>query len=74
MINLQALIFSGKEEEWLEIMVKFQAFLAMKGCAKAIQTNFKSKLPATEDEELDGSAELGKAKKLAKMKNAMAMA
>ena len=54
-------------------MVKFQEFLAMKGCAEAIQTNFKSKLPATEDEELDTNTELGKAKKLAKMKNAMAM-
>ena len=72
-INLQALVFNGKEEEWLEFIVKFQAFLVMKGCAEVIQTNFKSKLPAMEDEELDASPELGKVKKLAKMKNAMGM-
>ena len=38
------------------------------------QKNFKSMLPAMEDEELNASNELGKAKKLAKMKNAMTMA
>ena len=32
-----------KEEEWPEFIVKFQAFLAIKGCTEAIQTNFKSK-------------------------------
>ena len=53
--------------------MKLKAFLEMKGCTEVIQTNFKSKLPATEDEELDASTELGKAKKLAKMKNTMAM-
>ena len=53
--------------------MKFRAFLATKGCAEVIQTNFKSKLPATEDGELDANIELGKAKKLVKMKNAMAM-
>ena len=37
------------------------------------QTNFKSNLPATEDEEVDATTELGKVKKLAKMKNAMSM-
>ena len=46
----------------------------MKGCAEVIQANFKSKLPAMEDEELDASIKLGKTKKLAKMKTAMAMA
>ena len=54
--------------------MKFQAFLARKGCAELIQTNFKSKLPTLEDEELDASTKLGTAKKLTKMKNAMAMA
>ena len=49
-------------------MVKFKAFLATKGCTEAIQTNFKSKLPIKESEELDASAKLGKAKILAKMK------
>ena len=73
-INLQAPVFNGKEEEWSEFIVKFQAFLVMKGCTEAIQTNFKSKLPAMEDEVLDVSTELGKAKKLMKMKNAIAMA
>ena len=53
--------------------MKFQAFLARKECAEVIQTDFKSKLPAMEDEELDASTELEKAKKLAKMKNAMVM-
>ena len=55
-------------------IVKFKAFLGTKGCAEAIKTNFKSKLPTMEDEELDASTKLRKAKKLAKMKNAMAMA
>ena len=73
-INLQAPVFSGKEGEWLESIVKFHAFLATKGCAEVIQTNFKSKLPATEDEKLDARPELEKLKILAKMKNAMAMA
>ena len=45
-----------------------------KGCAEVIQPNFKSKLPAMEDEELDASTKLEKAKKLAKMKNMMEMA
>ena len=63
-INLQAPVFNGKEEEWLEFIVNFQTFLVMKGRAEAIQTNFKSKLTAMEDEELDASTELGKAKKL----------
>ena len=40
--------------------MKFQAFLVRKECAEAIQTNFKSRLPATEDEELDASTELEK--------------
>ena len=48
-------------------------FIVTKGCAEVIQTNFKSKLPAMEDEELDASTKLGKAKELVKMKNAMAM-
>ena len=39
----------------------------------AIQTNFKPKFPTMADEELDVSTKLGKAKKLVKMKNAMAM-
>ena len=72
-INLQAPVFNSKEEEWLEFKVKFQAFLAMKGCTEAIQTNFKSKLPARKDKELDASTELEKAKILAKMENAMAI-
>ena len=72
-INLQAPVFNGEEEEGPDFIVKFQAFLAIKGCTEVIQTNFKSKLPAMEDEELDVSTELGKAKKLAKMKNAMAI-
>ena len=54
--------------------MKLQTFLLMKECAEAIQTYFTSKLPAMEDEELDANAELGKVKKLAKMKNAIAMA
>ena len=74
MINLQAPVFSGKEEEWPEFIVKFQAFLVTKGCAKGIQINVKSKLPAMENEELDASTKLGKAKKLSKMKNVMEMA
>ena len=45
-----------------------------KVCTEAIQTNFKSKLPGTEDEELDISTKIGKAMKLVTMKNAMAMA
>ena len=61
-INLQAPVFNGKEEEWPKFIVKFQAFLATKGCAEAIQTNFKSKLPAIEDKELDASIQLGKAR------------
>ena len=61
-INLKAAVFNGNEEKWPKFIVKFQAFLAMRGCAEAIQTNFKSKLPVTEDEELDVSTELGKAK------------
>ena len=73
-INLQAPVFHCKEEEWPKFIVKFQAFLAMKGCAEVDQTNFKSKLPAMEGEELDARTKLGKAKKLAKMKNVMAMA
>ena len=52
----------------------FQAFLAMKGYAEVVQINFKSKLPTVEDEELDASTKIGKAKKIAKMKNAMAVA
>ena len=46
----------------------------MKRCIEAIQTSFKSKLPATKDEELDANTELGKAKKSAKIKNLMVMA
>ena len=34
-INLQAPVFYGKEEEWPEFIVKFQAFLAIK-CTEAI--------------------------------------
>ena len=64
--NLQAPVFHGKEEEWPEFVVKFQAFLATKGCAKAIETNFKSKLPSTEDEELNASIKLGKLNKISK--------
>ena len=45
----------------------------MKGCAEAIQTNFKSKLPVAEDEELESSTEMEGVKKLAKMKNGMVM-
>ena len=44
------------------------------GCAEMIQTNFKSKLPTAENEELHASTNLEKANKLAKMKNAMVMA
>ena len=73
MINLQAPVFNGEEEKWPEFIMKSLAFLAMKECAGVIQINFKSKLPATKDEELDASTELGKAKKLAKIKNAAAM-
>ena len=54
--------------------MKFQAFLATKVCVEGIQTDFKSKLLTMEDEELNTSTELGTAKKLAKMKNVMAMA
>ena len=36
MINLQAPVFNGKEEEWPEFIVNFQAFLATKGCAEVI--------------------------------------
>ena len=70
-IYLQTPVFN---DEWPEFIVKFQEFLVTKGCAEATQINFKSKLPAREDEELNAGTELGKAKKLAKMKNAMAMA
>ena len=73
-INLQAPVFSGKEEEWLESIVKFQAFLGTKVYTEVIQTNFKSKLAATKDEKMDASTKLGKSKKLAKMKNMMVMA
>ena len=59
------------EEEWPEFTVKFQAFLAMKVCAEVIQNSFKSKLSATEDEELNASTELGKAKKSGKINNVM---
>ena len=72
-INLQAPVFNGKKEEWPEFIVMLQAFLAIKGFADVIQTNFKSKLPAVEDKELDASTELGQVKKLMKMKNAMMM-
>ena len=65
--------FSGKEEEWLEFILKFQAFLVTKECAEAIQTNFKWNLPATKNEELYASTKLGKVKKLPKMKNSIAM-
>ena len=44
-----------------------------KGCTEVIQTNFKSKLPAKEDEQLDVSTKLWK-EKLMKMKNVMTMA
>ena len=47
--------------------MKFQAFLVTKGCTEVIQANFKSNLPNMEDEDLDASMELGKAKKLTKM-------
>ena len=59
-ISLSASIFSGKEEEWPELIVKFQAYLATKGYTEAVQTNFKSKLPATEDQKLDVSINIGK--------------
>ena len=72
-INLQASVFHDKEEEWLEFIEKFQTFLVMRGCPEVIKTNFKPKLLAIEDEEFNASTELGKAKKLAKMKNAMVM-
>ena len=49
------------------VEVKFQEFLA----TKVIQTNFRSKLPTTDDEELDASTKLGKAEKLLKIKIAM---
>ena len=57
-INLLATVFNSKEEEWPELIVKFQAFLARKGCAEVIQTYFKSKLPFMEDEELDAGTKL----------------
>ena len=72
-INLQAPVFHGQEEEWPEFIGKFQAFLVINGYAEVIQTNFKSKLPTTDDEELDASTKLGKAKKLGKLKNMMAL-
>ena len=53
--------------------MKFQAYFTTKGYAEAIQTNFKSKLPTTEDEELDISINIGKGMKLAKIKNVMVM-
>ena len=71
--NLQALVFNGKEEERPEFIVKFQAFLVIKGCTEMIQTNLKSRLHATENEELDATTELRKAKKLVEIKNAMVM-
>ena len=67
-INLQAPVFSAKEEEWMEFIVKCQEFLAMKGCVAVIQANFKSKLPSTEDEEFDASTKIEKVIKLAKKK------
>ena len=62
-INLQAPFVNGNEDELLEFIIKFQAFLATKGCSEVIQTNFMSKLLATKDKELDASTRLGKAKK-----------
>ena len=73
-INLRAPVFNVQEEKQLEFVVNFQALLATKGFDEAIQTYFKSKLPAMEDEKLDAIIELGKAKISAKMKNAMSMA
>ena len=72
-INLQAPVFNGKEDKWPKFIVKFQEFLATKGYTEVIQTNFRSKLPAMDDGELDACTKLGKASKLVKMKNAMAM-
>ena len=43
-------------------------FLRTEGCAEVIQTNFESKFPNMEGEELDASTKLGKVKKLAKIK------
>ena len=54
-INIQDPVFNGKEKEWLEFIVKFQAFWEMKRCAEAIQTNFSPKLPAVKVEALDAS-------------------
>ena len=59
-IILQVSVFTGKEEDWLEFIVKLQAFLSINGCADALQTNFKSKLHYIEDEDLDVRTELGK--------------
>ena len=50
-INLQAPVFNGIVKEWPEFILMFQAFLVMKGCSEMIQTNFKSRLHAMEDEE-----------------------
>ena len=53
--------------------MKFHTFLETKGCAEVIQSIFKSKLPTTEEKELDASTKHRKTKKLAKTKNAMMM-
>ena len=49
-------------------MIKFKPILATKECTEVIQTNFESKLPTIEDEELNTSTMLRKPKKFAKMK------
>ena len=72
-VSLWATVFNGKEKEWLEFIVEFQALLVIKHCVEAIKTIFKTKLPTTEDEALDNSAEARKGMKLARTKNSIAM-
>ncbi len=65
--------FDGTRKNYPMWKVKMRAVLAIKRCAAALDENFESKLPATEDATLDESDPTEKAQKEAVVQNALGM-
>ena len=66
-------IITFHEGKWQVFSVKFKAMAAIKGFAEALEPEFNSKFPASEDTSLDLVKEDEKAQSEAKEKNALAV-
>ena len=65
--------FDGTRKNYPMWKAKVRAVLAIKGCAAALDKNFETKLPATEDATLDESDATQKAQKKAVVQNTLGM-